>query len=276
VIESTNKIWRLTGIYGEPRWEDKFKTWGKMRELKHSNNLPWIILGDFNEIIDSTEKKGGNPRPQGYVDAFHDAIMDRGLEDLGSSGDAFMWKRGRIHERLDRAIANVEWMGMNPSSLVQHLDFIKYDHHPILVNTDAQFQHSTSKQRRFKARWLQAKGFQEKVQQAWDSVSTEPPTDNVLTKLNKLHGALHEWDANVLQKPKKRIKAAQQKSEKAMNGPMNGENEAVAKEMAELIHLKHGGRNTNFFIIMHRQGEKKTLSKDSRMIKMSGLKVLIS
>jgi hypothetical protein len=145
--------------------------------------------------------------------------------------------------------------------LVQHLDFIKSDHRPILVNTDAQFQHSTSKQRRFKARWLQVKGFQEKVQQAWDSVSTEPPTDNVLTKLNKLHGALHEWDANVLQKPKKRIKAAQQKSEKAMNGPMNGENEAVAKEMAELIHLKHGGRNTNFFIIMHRQGEKKLYQK---------------
>jgi hypothetical protein len=31
--------------------------------------------------------------------------------------------------------------------------------------------------------------------------------------------------------------AAQQKLEKAMNGPMNDENEAVAKEKAELIDL---------------------------------------
>jgi hypothetical protein len=163
MIESTNKIWRLTGIYGEPRWEDKFKTWDKLRELNHSNNLPWIILGDFNKILYSM-KEGGNPRPQGYMDAFCDALMDYGLKDVGFLGGAFMWKRGRIRERLDRAVANGEWMVMNPDALVQHLDFIRSDHHPILVNTEAQFQQSTSKQRRFEARWLQEKGFQEKVQ----------------------------------------------------------------------------------------------------------------
>jgi hypothetical protein len=58
-----------------------------------------------------------------------------------------------------------------------------------------------------------------------------------MVKLNKLHGALHEWDANVLQNPKKRMKEAQKKLETAMCGPMNDDNEAVAKEMAELIDL---------------------------------------
>jgi hypothetical protein len=164
VIESTNKVWRLTGIYGEPRWEDKFKTWDKLRELNQTNNLPWLVLGDFNEILFSSEKEGGNPRPQGYMDAFRDALMDCGLEDLGFSGDAFTWKRGRIRERLDRAVANGEWMVMNPNVSVQHLDYIKSDHRPILVNTEAHVHHGTSKQRRFEARWLQEKGFQEKVQ----------------------------------------------------------------------------------------------------------------
>ena len=31
VIENPGKIWRLTGIYGEPRWEDRYKTWDKLR-----------------------------------------------------------------------------------------------------------------------------------------------------------------------------------------------------------------------------------------------------
>jgi hypothetical protein len=124
---------------------------------------------------------------------------------------------------------------------------------------------SSAKQKRFEAKWLQEKGFQEKVQQTWEAVTNENPTDNVLTKLNKLHGALHEWDANVLQNPRKRLKKAQDKLEKAMNGPMNVENETVAKEMAELIDLllkqeemhwmqcsranwlRHGDRNTSFF-----------------------------
>jgi hypothetical protein len=79
------------------------------------------------------------------------------------------------------------------------------------------------------------KGFQERVQQTWEAVTNENPADNVLAKLNKLYGALHEWDANVLQNLRKRLKKAQEKLEK--NGPMNDDNEAVAKEMAELIDL---------------------------------------
>jgi hypothetical protein len=27
IIENPQKVWRFIGIYGEPRWEDKYKTW---------------------------------------------------------------------------------------------------------------------------------------------------------------------------------------------------------------------------------------------------------
>jgi hypothetical protein len=40
VVESPNKVWRLTGIYGEPRWEDKHLTWDKIRELNGQYNMP--------------------------------------------------------------------------------------------------------------------------------------------------------------------------------------------------------------------------------------------
>jgi hypothetical protein len=134
--------------------------------------------------------------------------MDCGLEDLGFSGDVFTWKRGRIRERLDRGIANGDWSVMHPEASVQHLDYIKSDHRPILVNTEANIQQRSPKKKRFEAKWLQEKGFQEKVQQTWEAVKNESPSDMVMVKLNKLHGALHEWDANVLQNPKKRIKKA--------------------------------------------------------------------
>jgi hypothetical protein len=190
--------------------------------------------------------------------------MDCGLEDLSFSGDAFTWKRGRIRERLDRGVANGGWSVMHPEASVQHLDYIKSDHRPIPVNTEANIQQRSSKKKRFEAKWMQEKGFHEKVQQTWEAVKNESPSETVMVKLNKLHGALHEWDANLLQNPKKRIKIAQRKLETAMCGPMNDDNEAVAKEMAELIDLlleqeethrmqrsranwlKHGDHNTNF------------------------------
>jgi hypothetical protein len=32
IIKSTDKVCKLTGIYGEPKWEDMYKTWDKLRE----------------------------------------------------------------------------------------------------------------------------------------------------------------------------------------------------------------------------------------------------
>jgi hypothetical protein len=60
VIEGGGSEWRLTGMYGEPRWQDKYKTWDKLRELNGQHNLPWLVIGDLNEIMYSHEKEGGN------------------------------------------------------------------------------------------------------------------------------------------------------------------------------------------------------------------------
>jgi hypothetical protein len=48
VVESPSKIWRFTGIYEKPRWEDKYMSWDRIREFKNNSNLPWIILGFFS------------------------------------------------------------------------------------------------------------------------------------------------------------------------------------------------------------------------------------
>jgi hypothetical protein len=36
IVENPQKIWRLTGLYGEPRWEYRYQTWSKLRDLKNN------------------------------------------------------------------------------------------------------------------------------------------------------------------------------------------------------------------------------------------------
>jgi hypothetical protein len=60
---ATGGKWRFIGVYVEPTWEDKHLSWNCLRDLSNRPKLPWIVIGDFNEIPYSDEKEGGNPRP---------------------------------------------------------------------------------------------------------------------------------------------------------------------------------------------------------------------
>ena len=109
---------------------------GALRSLHGSSSLPWLALGDFNEILFHHEKEGGRARPQGHIQAFQDALVDYGLADIGYTGDIFTWQRRKIKERLDRGVANPEWNIMFPNARLVNSEMVKSDHRPLIVNTD--------------------------------------------------------------------------------------------------------------------------------------------
>ena len=63
-----------------------------------------------------------------------------GFVDLGFSGLEFTWHRRRkgewIWERLDRGVANYEWLTRLPTGRVRHLNCFTSDHRPILLYLD--------------------------------------------------------------------------------------------------------------------------------------------
>lgn len=87
--------WRFTSLYGEPNWEQKERPWDALRSLHGAMSLPWIVLGVYNEILFDHEKEGGRPMFQRHLQAFHSALTDCELSDLGFLGDKFTWQRGQ-------------------------------------------------------------------------------------------------------------------------------------------------------------------------------------
>ena len=168
ITEGTN-TWRLTGMYGEFRWEEKYKTWDRMYQLHLNQNLPWLLIGDLIEIKFLHEKEGGNPRPQCYMQDFQTAIEDFNLGDMGFIGDPFTWHRGRIRERLDRGSINDEWALLFSAIALEHLQFARSDHRPLLFNTNFYANLNgggTAKPLRFEACWLQEQTFSNVVKEA--------------------------------------------------------------------------------------------------------------
>jgi endonuclease/exonuclease/phosphatase family metal-dependent hydrolase len=136
---------------------------------KDTNSLPWLVVGDFNEILYHYEKEGGRARLQRHLQAFHDALNDCALADMGYTGDIFTWHRGKMRERLDRGVVNAQWRNMFPSAELVNGEFLKSDHRPICVNTETsgvQEVRSNCRPRHFEARWLKEDTVQEMVQTA--------------------------------------------------------------------------------------------------------------
>ena len=165
------QIWRFTGFYGEPRWADKHLSWDRIRELKTVNTMPWLLMGDMNEILYPFEKEGGNPRPTHFTEAFRDVIDECGLSDLGYTGDKFTWHRAGIREQLDRALVSDAWREKFPEAVVQNLEYGRSDHRPILLTIGNESTHSVNGPNflRFEARWLKEADFNGIVEGAWEA-----------------------------------------------------------------------------------------------------------
>jgi exonuclease III len=62
ICDNSKGPWRLTFIYGEVNRAEREKTWNLLKFIKSHSYLPWIYMGDFNEILQLEEQFGPNPR----------------------------------------------------------------------------------------------------------------------------------------------------------------------------------------------------------------------
>nr|POE90757.1 hypothetical protein CFP56_27341 [Quercus suber] len=199
--EEARITWRLTGFYGHPDTNKREETWTLLESLGRSNTLPWLCLGDYNEILSQTEKAGGRLRPARQMDRFRMAISHCGFLDLGYRGSPFTWSRnhpteGRIRIRLDRALATVAWKSKFPGASVQHLSMSASDHSMIAVHLPP-FKTRLKRPRppfRFEAMWLHDPRCAEIVEEAWMEGLYNPNGAPISNCLESCRARLSAWN----------------------------------------------------------------------------------
>ena len=83
INKNKDNKWRFIGFYGEPDTQKRVESWDLLKDLNQKFRLPWLCVGDFNELVRSEEKLGGNRRSNNQMQLFHDAIDACGCIDLG-------------------------------------------------------------------------------------------------------------------------------------------------------------------------------------------------
>ena len=127
-IPSTGEQFICSAIYAFNTVGERMTLWEELRGTKAAYchlKLPWIILGDFNATLSSSE----HSRAMDYrgdqigMRHFQEAITDCMVTDLPYTGALFTWWNKRVEDpigkKLDRALVNSEWLSHYPQASAQ-------------------------------------------------------------------------------------------------------------------------------------------------------------
>lgn len=167
-------------MYGDPVRRRRVTVWNELKDIGLNRTGGWFLAGDFNELVNNSEKVGGPPRQESSFFDFRAMARDCRLKEIPSSGNRLSW--GGVKEimdnglkekvwvqcRLDRAFGNAEWFRIFPQSHTVYLEKTGSDHRPIFTSLANIGQRRTGRFM-FDKRWCKKPEITEVICRGWCS-----------------------------------------------------------------------------------------------------------
>ncbi|XP_019253580.1 PREDICTED: uncharacterized protein LOC109232306 [Nicotiana attenuata] len=131
-MRSCNTKFIFVAVYGKHSIQRK-SLWTDLERTMRGVQEPSLIMGDFNSILSIEDRVMGNPVQEGEMTDFKNFIADVGLAELKTIGRNYTWTNNHVHSRIDRILANAEWMQKWPNMEGTILQPGFSDHCPLIV-----------------------------------------------------------------------------------------------------------------------------------------------
>ncbi|PPS08709.1 hypothetical protein GOBAR_AA11933 [Gossypium barbadense] len=240
---------RFTGFYGQTDPSLRQQSLDKLRRVKNMVNEGWIMGGDFNAILNNSEKEGGRRKPRTLMDDFCDVLEELSLTDVKTPNGWFTWSNNREGTRLVKR----GWTDL--SSLTSSWKKCRFLLLKLFASRNPIMRLSL---------WICIEEQEAKdiITRAWSSENC-----NVLEKMELIRDKLGPWQYQCFRRMKYKIKGLEKEISKLMDGPTNEGSLSLLKcarsKLGRLYDveekywafrarskwLKEGDRNTPFFHI---------------------------
>lgn len=123
----------VTFVYGVNDAQGRKTMWEDIVELAARMDNGWVVLGDFNALLNTNERVGGEPVKEADIQDFKECITTSNLHELKNTGPFFSWNNKQVWTRLDRVMVNHHWYSLGYTHLVFMTESIS-DHCPMLLS----------------------------------------------------------------------------------------------------------------------------------------------
>uniref|UniRef100_A0A803NMB3 Reverse transcriptase domain-containing protein n=1 Tax=Cannabis sativa TaxID=3483 RepID=A0A803NMB3_CANSA len=290
----------FTAFYGSPHAQNKEASWTLLQRLDDvAPTLPWLTIGDFNEINSNSNKSGGSLRNEKQMETFRKVLDHCSLHETSFEGEPYTWIKNRsavntVKERLDWCFVNNLWDITFNTPTAHHLDYYSSDHRAIAVTvTPVGTTDQQEKRRsrfRFEKLWLSDPECKELIIQCWNQSTFTDPVQGLLSNLDSCATSLQQWHRHKFGSMKKNIAETQSQVNVLNNlNHRNRENmnelkraESILDDLLEqeeiywqqrsrVDWLSSGDRNTKFFHA--KASARKSNNKIKSLINGAGVRV---
>lgn len=207
------------------------ESWNLLSNLAGMSQLPWCIIGDFNDLLLEDDKKGRVDHPQWLFNEFRNAVLDCNLMDIQLVGYPFTWVKSKgsvieVEERLDRAMATNSWLALFPNAKLQNLLAAISDHSPILLSCDIVPHFFRNRRFKFENIWLHEPDLDDVVMHGY--LHGDP--DSITSKLDCCAQDLTIWGARQKKRFKEDIDNCKRKLE-----DLRDKSDAVSVEQYKIL-----------------------------------------
>lgn len=187
----TNNSFKFSVVYGFWHVADRRSLWDSLL-TNVPLDFPALVAGDFNCVLDPSERIGDRTLPEREYRDFVDTCAFLSLADCPSTGCFYTWTNLSRYSKIDRVLTNNAWLEKNWFCRTNFLPRGAHsDHSPVITSL---FDQVARYKRPFKFynAWMKHTKFEPALEENWAGQLSVQAQLNLSLKLERLQKALNE------------------------------------------------------------------------------------